>query len=166
MSKIKFLTTLVVLLLLLIAVTLFFLLGKKDGNKHRPNNGGRPSYSEYISKKLNFDTVQRQELKDLRTKHKQELEDLRKEDKQVQEIKTQMLKDGVTDSVRIDSILSASVIVKKKFEQAFHNHFMQLRAICKPEQITLFNQMLDEMNKRRMPNFGDKKNAPKKDEKK
>lgn len=165
MSKIKFLTTLVVLLLLLNAVTLFFLIGKKDGNRQRPQVTGRP-YSDYITKKLQLDTVQQQELKLLRDKHKQELEQLRKEDKQVQDAKMQLIKNGVTDSATVDSILTLSAMVKKKYEITFHNHFMQIRALCKPEQLPLFYQTLDEMNKRRMQGFGDRKGSPKKTENK
>lgn len=155
MSKTKFLTILVVLLLVLNAITLYFFLGNKPAPKKKPN-GNRP-YSEYITKKLNLDTVQQQKLKELRDKHKQELDSLRKEDRQIQEAKTQLLKDGVTDSVKLDSIFTVAAANKKKFELAFHNHFMQIRALCRPDQLELFNQTLDEMNKRRMQGWGDKK---------
>jgi len=114
MSKTKFLTILVVLLLIVNAVTLYFLIEKKDGNKRR-STGGNRSYSEYISKKLNFDTVQKEQLKQLRDNHKQELDSIRKEERQIQELKTQLLKEGVTDSLKLDSILDLSVAVKKKF---------------------------------------------------
>jgi periplasmic protein CpxP/Spy len=156
MSKTKFLTILVVLLLIVNAVTLYFLIEKKDGNKRR-STGGNRSYSEYISKKLNFDTVQKEQLKHLRDNHKQELDSIRKEERQIQELKTQLLKEGVTDSLKLDSILDLSVAVKKKFERAFHNHFMQIRALCRPDQLKLFNETLDEMNKRRMQGWGDKR---------
>ena len=155
MSKTKFLTILVVLLLVVNAITLYFLMGNKPALKKKP--GGNRSYSEYISKKLNFDTVQFQQLKELRDNHKKELDSLRKEDRQVQEAKTQMLKEGVTDSVRLDSVFTLAAANKKKFELAFHKHFMQIRALCRPDQLPLFNQTLDEMNKRRMQAFGDKK---------
>lgn len=149
MNKTKFLTVLVVLLLALNAVTLYFVWGKKDGEKRR-QGGGRP-YSEYISKKLNFDTVQKEQLKLLRDKHKQELDLLRKEDKAIQEAKTQLLKDGVTDSLKLDSVFTLAAANKKKFEMAFHKHFLQIRALCRPDQLELFTKMLDEMRKRRMP---------------
>jgi Spy/CpxP family protein refolding chaperone len=153
-----------VLLLVLNAITLYFFLGNKPAPKKKPANN-RP-YSEYITRKLNFDTVQQQQLKELRDKHKQELDSLRKEDRQIQEAKTQFLKDGVTDSAKLDSIFTLSAANKKKFELAFHNHFMQIRALCRPDQLQLFNQTLDEMNKRRMQAWGDKKNQPQKDDKK
>lgn len=161
MSKTKFLTILVVLLLALNVATLYFLMGKRDGNKRRSNEGNR-SYSVYISKKLNFDTSQQQQLKALRDNHKKELDAIRNEDRQVQEAKTQMLKEGVTDSLKLDSILTLSAINKKKFERAFYTHFMQIRALCRPDQLELFNQTLDEMNKRRMQGLGDKKEPQKK----
>ncbi|MFY7839292.1 MAG: periplasmic heavy metal sensor [Lacibacter sp.] len=166
MNKTKFLTVLVVLLLALNAVTLYFVWGKKDGEKRRPGNGGGRPYSEYISKKLHFDTVQQEQLKQLRDSHKQELDSLRKEEKTIQEAKSQLLKDGVTDSLKLDSVFTLAAANKKKFEMAFHKHFMQIRALCRPDQLLLFNQTLDEMNKRRWPSPGDKKPTPPSKEKK
>ena len=156
MNKTKFLTVLVVLLLALNAITLYFVWGKRNDDKRR---GGGRSYSEYISKKLNFDSQQQEQLKILRNKHKQELDSLRKDDLALQEAKTQLLKNGVTDSLQLDSIFNLSVIQKKKFEMAFYNHFMQIRALCKPEQLKLFNETLDEMNKRRWQGPGDRKST-------
>jgi len=34
---------------------------------------------------------------------------------------------------------------------------MQIRALCRPDQLKLFNETLDEMNKRRMQGWGDKR---------
>ncbi|HLP39063.1 Spy/CpxP family protein refolding chaperone [Lacibacter sp.] len=160
MNKTKFLIILVLLLLVLNAVTLFFLLGKKDSPKNRPG-GGRP-YSEYLTKKLNLDTAQVAQLKELRDKHKQELGELWKEDRQLQEAKFVLLKEGSTDSLRLDSLLTLIVANKKKFELAFHNHFLQIRALCRPDQVELFNNTLDEMKKRRTQGFGGDKKGPQK----
>lgn len=158
MNKTKFLIILVLLLLVLNAVTLFFLLGKKDSPKNRPG-GGRP-YSEYLTKKLNLDTAQVAQLKELRDKHKQELGELWKEDRQLQDAKFVLLKEGSTDSLKLDSLLTLIVANKKKFELAFHNHFLQIRALCRPEQVELFNNTLDEMKKRRSQGFGGDKKGP------
>lgn len=162
MTKTKFLTILVLLLLVLNAVTLFFLLNKKDSPKNKPG-GGRP-YSEYLTKQLNLDTLQVAQLKELRDKHKEELGNLWKEDRELQEAKFVLLKEGSTDSVKLDSIVTLIVANKKKFELAFHNHFLQIRALCRPEQVELFNKTLDEMKKRRTQGFGggDKKGPQKK----
>lgn len=158
MNKTKFLTILVLLLLVLNAITLFFLLGKPEGNRKR-SGGGRP-YSEYITKQLNLDTVQAAKLKQLRDRHKQELGELWKEDRKLQEAKFELLKEGSTDSLKLDSILTLVVANKKKFELAFHNHFLQIRALCRPEQVVLFNKTLDEMQKRRTQGFGSDKKVP------
>lgn len=160
MNKTKFLIILVLLLLVLNAVTLFFLLGKKDSPKNRPG-GGRP-YSEYLTKKLNLDTAQVAQLKELRDKHKQELGELWKEDRQLQEAKFVLLKEGSTDSLKLDSLLTLIIANKKKFELAFHNHFLQIRALCRPDQVELFNNTLDEMKKRRTQGFGGDKKGPQK----
>ena len=159
MNKTKFLTVLVVLLLALNAITLYFVWGKRGDDKHRNGGGGRP-YSEYISKKLNFDTAQTEALKKLRDAHKGELEALRNEDKQIQDAKFKLLKDGTTDSLLLDSLTNLSAANKKKFELAFHKHFMQIRALCRPEQVELFKKTIEEMQKRRMPPQGGKDRRP------
>jgi periplasmic protein CpxP/Spy len=158
MTKTKFLTILVLLLLVLNAVTLFFLLSKKDGPKNKPG-GGRP-YSEYLTKQLNLDTIQVAQLKKLRDKHKEELGNLWKEDRELQEAKFVLLKEGSTDSVKLDSIVTLIVANKKKFELAFHKHFIQIRALCKPDQVELFKKTIEEMQKRRMPPQGGKDRRP------
>ncbi len=157
MNKSKFLTIAVVLLLLLNATTLYFLFAKK--NYKRSSHGGNRHYSEFIIKQLKFDTVQAAQLKQLRDQHKLELDELRKQDKQLQDAKFTLLKEGVTDSLKIDSVLHLVVANKKQFELAFHKHFMEIRALCRPDQLELFNKTVDDMMKRRMHGPGDKKTA-------
>ena len=155
MNKSKFLTIAVVLLLLLNATTLYFLFQKKVDGRRSSHGGGRP-YSEFIIKQLKFDTVQAAQLKQLRDQHKLELDELKKQDKQLQEAKFTLLKEGVTDSLKIDSVLTLVAANKKQFEMAFHKHFMEIRSLCRPDQLDLFNKTIDEMKKRRMPPPGDK----------
>lgn len=158
MNKTRFLTIAVLFLLALNATTLYYLFQKK-GEKRSSRNGGRP-YSEFISKQLKLDTVQVAQLKQLRDKHKLDLDELRKQDKQLQAAKFNLLKEGVTDSLKIDSVLNLIAANKKQFEMAFHKHFMEIRALCRPDQLELFNKTIDEMMKRRMPQPGDKNKRP------
>jgi periplasmic protein CpxP/Spy len=166
MNKTKFLTAAVILLVILNAATLFFLF-KGHGKKPPVRNGGRP-FTEFISKQLNFDTAQTGQLQLLRDKHKAELDTLRKEDKVLHDSLFAFVKRGDMDSVKIDSYLTRISVNKKEFELAFIHHFAQIRSICKPEQLDLFNKMVDQMMKRRMPSFNgpgggdDKKDSPEK----
>lgn len=164
MNKSKFLTIAIVLLLLLNATTLYFLFAKK--NYKRSSHGGTGHYSEFIIKQLKFDTVQIAQLKQLRDQHKPELDELRKQDKLLQDARFTLLKKGVTDSLKIDSVLNLLAANKKQFEMAFHKHFMEVRALCRPDQLELFNKTIDEMMKRRTHGPGDKKTAQQSKEKK
>lgn len=166
MNKTKFLTAAVILLVILNAATLYFLFNG-HGKKPPVRNGGRP-FSEFISKQLNFDSAQSAQLQLLRDKHKTELDNLRKEDKVLHDSLFAFVKRGDMDSVKIDSFLNRISVNKKEFELAFIHHFAQIRSLCKPEQLDLFNKMIDQMMKRRMPSFmgpgggSDKKDSPEK----
>lgn len=154
MNKTKFLTAALLLLLVLNAVTLYFLFAKRSG-KRPGRDGGRP-YSEFISKQLNFDTIQKAQLVKLRDEHKTELELLRKEDKMLHDSLFAYVKRGDMDSVKIDSVANLIAANKKQFEIAFLKHFSQIRSLCKPEQLELFNQTVDQMMKKRMPPQGER----------
>ncbi|MFT3843638.1 MAG: hypothetical protein QM725_01190 [Lacibacter sp.] len=158
MNKTNFLTAAVVLLVILNGVTLYFLFSKPQRKTSR--NGGRP-FTEFISKQLNFDSAQAAQLQVLRDAHKANLEALKKEDKILHDSLFVFVKRGDMDSVKIDSFLNLITINKKKFELAFMQNFAQIRKLCRPEQIELFNKMVDQMMKKRMP-----ENQNRKEEKK
>lgn len=153
MNKVKFLTAAVILLLVLNGAMLFFMFTKRDGRRPGSREGGRP-YSEFISKQLNFDTIQKAELQKFRDQHKTELEQLRKEDNMLHDSLFAYVKRGAIDSSKIDSVTNLIAANKKQFELTFLKHFLQIRSLCRPEQLELFNKTVDQMRKRRMPNFG------------
>lgn len=162
MNKINFLTAALLLLLVLNAVTLYFLFAKQGGK--RPvgrGDGGRP-YSEFISKQLNFDTTQKAALQKLRDDHKSELDQLRKQDNVLHDSLFAFVKRGQVDSVKVDSITNLIAANRKKFELAFLKHFSQIRSLCRPDQLELFNKTVDQMMKKRMPTPGNR-DARKKD---
>ncbi len=166
MNKTKFLIAAVILLAILNAATLFFLFAKHGGRKPPVRNGGRP-FSEFISKQLNFDSAQVTQLQLLRDKHKTELDTLRNEDKMLHDSLSAFVKRGDVDSAKIDSFVARIAYNKKQFELAFFYHFSQIRSLCKPEQLELFNKMVDQMMKKRMPNPNgaggdDKRDSPEK----
>lgn len=158
MNKITLLTVAIVLLFLLNAVTLFLLFSNRH-NRSGNREGGRPDIN-FISHRLNFDEKQQAEFKILRDQQKTELENLRNNDKSLRDVLVASLKSGITDSIKIDSITSLLAASRKKMELTFYNHFSQIRSICRPDQMELFNKTLDEMMKRRMPGPGPKEGRP------
>ena len=158
MNKTTLLIVAIVLLLLLNAVTLYLFFSGRQ-NKHGNREGGRPDIN-FISKQLKFDEKQQSEFKILRDQQKTELETLRNNDKNLRDALVTSLKSGVTDSLKIDSITSLMASSRKKMELTFYKHFSQIRAICHPDQLELFNKTLDEMMKRRMPGPGPKEGRP------
>lgn len=156
MNKVKFLSAAVVLLLILNAVMLFFMFGKRPEKRlGGGRDGGRP-FSEFISKQLNFDTIQKAQLIKLRDEHKTDLDQLRKEDNMLHDTLFAYIKRGDLDSAKIDSVTNLIAANKKQFEIAFLKNFSQIRSLCKPEQLELFNKTVDQMRKRRMPPQGER----------
>lgn len=151
MSKTNFLSAALLLLLVLNAVTLYFLFTKQGGKRPGGHgDGGRP-YSEFISKQLNFDTMQKAQLIKLRNDHKTDLDQLRKQDNVLHDSLFAYVKRGDIDSLKVDSITNLIAGNKKKFELAFLKHFSQIRSLCRPDQLELFNKTVDQLMKKRMP---------------
>lgn len=148
MNKTKFFTAALLLLLVLNAVTLYFLFAK-HGDRRFHRGDGRP-YSEFISKQLNFDTTQKSRLTRLRDEHKAELDQLRKQDNILHDSLFAYVKRGDMDSVKIDSVTNLIAANKKQFELVFLKHFSQIRSLCRPDQLELFNKTVDQMMKKRM----------------
>jgi len=162
MNKVKFLSAAVVLLLILNAVMLFFMFGKRPAKRPGSGRDGARPYTEFISKQLNFDTLQKAQLIKLRDEHKTDLDQLRKEDNILHDTLFAYIKRGDLDSAKIDSVTNLIAANKKQFEITFLKHFSEIRSLCKPDQLELFNKTVDQMRKRRMPSFGGDKDSKQK----
>jgi periplasmic protein CpxP/Spy len=155
MNKNKFLTYSVVALFIINIITLSFFFFKKDT---RPNERNRPRPKEIIIDKLDFDKQQIESFDKLIKVHKSSIEAL---DHKIKDSKNNLYQQlSISENqIVIDSILSTLNKYKSEIELIHFNHFLDIKKLCKPEQLDNYNDLTLELSKIFAP-----KGMPKKDE--
>lgn len=144
MRKITFLTIAVIVLILLNIAVLGFVFTKEN----HPNfpEGRHPQPKDIIIKKLHFDEAQQEKYKAEIAKHQKEI---RKFDKAIRENKHKLYNLLATtySEQQKDSLIGVIVANQRKVEETHFNHFQDIKAICKPNQIEYFNELTRELPK-------------------
>lgn len=152
MNKIKVLTIAVIALFVINMVTLSFLFfnDKKNDSKKEPK--------EIIIHKLGFNKNQIAEYEILIKKHKANISRL---DNQIKDSKNKLYQqlNLSENKVVTDSILNSLYLYKSEIELVHYNHFLEIKKLCKPEQLDNYNELTQELSKIFVPN-----RKPKKDE--
>ena len=148
MEKTKLLTIAVIGLLLLNLGTLAFMwLGKKPPPRdmRERGEGGRPPAAAFLIKELNFDenqTVVYDRLRILQRKSQDSLQNVLRQNREV------FFKGMPTrDSSKITTIGD----IQKQFDMATFNHFREVRALCRPDQQTKFDSVIEDVLKMMAP---------------
>lgn len=152
MNKIKVLTIAVIALFVINMVTLSFLFfnDKKNDSKKEPK--------EIIIHKLGFNKNQISEYEILIKKHKANISRL---DNQIKDSKNKLYQQlNLPDNqVVTDSILKNLNLYKSEIERVHYTHFLDIKKLCKPNQLDNYNELTQELSKIFAPN-----RKPKKDE--
>ena len=137
MNKITILYVLVIGLI--IANVLFFIRLSTPGLPPRPPHGEDPKH--IIAEELHFDSKQTKQLADLAKQHHARIEKLEdsliaaKEAYYVASLKP-------SNETTTNALLSKIMEIHRTMEQVNVNHFMEIKALCKGEQIHVFERML------------------------
>jgi hypothetical protein len=152
MNKTKVLTIAVIALFLINIVTLSFL------SFNGPKNNDRKQPKEIVIHKLGFDKNQITEYEILIKNHKTNINRL---DNQIKNSKNKLYQqlNLPENKVVTDSILNSLNLYKSEIELVHFNHFLDIKKICKPEQLDNYNELTQELSKIFAP-----KRMPKKDE--
>lgn len=153
MSKIKLLTLAVIGLFILNLATLAFLILNKP--KRKLNEGPK----NIIIEKLNFNPQQVKEYEILIAEHQQKL---RTQQANLGKTKTEFYKLLNTNNNQLkDSLLNNITQIQKGIELIHYQHFEQLKMLCKPNQLSNFEALTNELallfNRDKQPN---KNNPP------
>jgi Spy/CpxP family protein refolding chaperone len=140
------LVTFIILLIILNSITIFLLLKKEKRGRfpHRPDPA-------FMTRKLGFDEAQQQRFETMRQQHFERRDQLRNEDIRLHKEMGNMIKQGIADSTKIDSVLSLIAGNRKNFERNFYYHFLEIHSMLKPEQQQSFNDLLDIIIRRQSP---------------
>ncbi|MQP24232.1 periplasmic heavy metal sensor [Flavobacterium sp. LMO8] len=137
MTKSKLLTFAVIALFLINIITLSFLFFKGP----RPDGRPKHSPSEIVIDILDFDEQQIIEYKKLIDKHSSQINDL---DQKINETKNRLyleLASKENDSKK-DSILTILNKYTSEVEQVHFDHFLEIKKLCKPEQLDNYNKLI------------------------
>ena len=140
-SKNKLLTWLVVLLLVanVATITMFWL----DKNRQYVRSKGTPA--EFLIKSLNLDSNQQAQLDVLRKAHRSAVQPLRNLVKESKEVFFDLLKEAtVSDSIKQVAAKKISTLTEE-IDLVTFNHFLKVRAICRPDQQLKFDKIIDDV---------------------
>jgi periplasmic protein CpxP/Spy len=138
MTKIKVLTISVIALVAVnISLIIFIMLGPA---MHRPKHEGPKSY---ITKKLNFDKAQEKAYDNLIIQHQQSIQE---EENQAHTLKKALYSNLRSDSPsNLDSIYQQLSEVQIKMEEIHFMHFLEIRKLCRKDQIPAFDELSNEL---------------------
>jgi protein CpxP len=143
MNKSKLLRIIVIAILIINMVVIGYLLINKGaffGNKPT-----KPR--EIVIKKLDFDTEQIKQYDVTITKHQNKIRNL---DDSIRKTKNELysrLKENSTKIDTNDSLVNQINNYQKQIEITHYNHFIEIKKICKPEQLEKFNALTNELSK-------------------
>lgn len=126
------------LLLLLMNTALVF---------HILRRPGKPEPADIIVKRLHFDAGQEQAFEALVKKHR---EAVREKDTEIRSFKDQMyaqLCQDIPDTVVVNMLQNTIASVHRELEATHFNHFMEVKSLCRSEQISDFKGLTTEISR-------------------
>ena len=144
MNKVQWLSTAVIGLLLVNLVVVSTILLKKPAHPFPgPGENMRLNPKEYIIEKLGFDEKQKAAYEAAVLIHRRNINE---KEERVIELKNSLyatLLPGKPGAAK-DSIERELQLVQKEMEDIHYNHFLEIKAICRPGQIALYNELSKE----------------------
>lgn len=140
-TKNKLLTWLVVLLLVANTATIAFFWLNRGKRPAEPKGSPR----EFLSKELNFDAKQQEQLKELVAEHRAAAEKIRPEIRKAKEAFFELIKQpGISDSTRLAAAKAVSSQTEALDLLTF-DHFKKIRSICTPGQQQQFDNIVQDV---------------------
>ncbi len=143
MNKTKLLSFAIIALLFLNFGILGFLFLSKD--KEEPK--GRKMPREIVIEKLHFDANQIIEYDKTIKIHRKTITSIDDSIKVAKNELYQLLNSESVDSVKKDSLYSKLAYYQKQVEITHFNHFLEIKAICKKEQLADYKTLTEELSK-------------------
>lgn len=155
MNKTKLLTIAVVgLLIINLGVLALFFFTKPSALPEKMPFSEQQGPKKIIIEKLHLNRVQVQEYEVLIKTHQEKIKTL---NDSIKSYKNELYATLVNDTSSIkDALISKIAVLQQKIEQTHYDHFIEIRAICKPEQYKYFNELTEELSSF----FGSNRQAP------
>jgi Spy/CpxP family protein refolding chaperone len=147
MNNGRFYKIVIILLLLLNGGILAFLWVKGNNPEHE-HPGGRPGHGRVdrlMSDKLHFTQEQEQQMQVLKDEHHGQIMEIQKEEQQLHKELFQLLKAPSTDTIAKNNLMARLGANDLRKEEVTFEHFRKIRAILKPEQLPMFDELMEEI---------------------
>ncbi len=157
MTKSKLLSFAVIALFLINIITLSFLFFKGPRPEGGPDGRPKHSPSEIVINELNFDKQQIKEYENLIQEHSTEISAL---DQKIKETKNRLYLELASreNNTKKDSVLNVLNMYTSEVEQVHYNHFLEIKKLCKPEQLDNYNKLILDLSSIFAPNGMPKRN--------
>jgi Spy/CpxP family protein refolding chaperone len=144
MSKIKLLGIAVIGLLLLNfgILGMMFFQPRAEGPGHPPHKRPR----EIIIERLKLDDEQQEQYEHLIHRHRSAVDSLNERSKKAKTELYSLLNEPFGDSLRSSALLNEIANIQKETEKVNFAHFREIRQLCRPEQIPMFNELIAELS--------------------
>lgn len=140
----KFLVMAFVVLITLNVATLttFWLLKEKRTDLPVTPRSG---VLDFLVKELQFDSVQKQKLMQLREKHQQQIMDIRKENRELKDAFFELLQQPDIADSAVEKAAQASLVYDVQAEIFTFRHFQQIRSMCSDAQKKKFDAIIKQV---------------------
>lgn len=156
MNRTKLLTVAVIGLLIVNLGTLGFLLVNKPQHPMHPPAGGPRGEGpkKIIIERLHFDAEQQKQYEILIEDHKSKVNDFHEKTRKMHDELYALLGAEPVNKAAADSLMQQIAADQKAIDLVNFDHFEKIKALCKPEQIGYFNELVDELGKLFAPKGG------------
>lgn len=144
MSKEKLLTIAVIGLLLINVCTVgFFFFAKPPQQPGGPPPFGKMEPKNQIVESLEFNEQQVADYEKLIAQHRQTIREL---NDRIQETKSSLYRSLASENNAVkDSLINTLGSLQMQIETTHYNHFKDIKALCKPEQLDSFNDLTGQL---------------------
>ncbi|MCW3102805.1 MAG: hypothetical protein JWO09_1245 [Bacteroidetes bacterium] len=149
MNRTKLLTIAVIGLLLLNTGTLGMLLLR--GAEHHPHGDMPPpprgeGPKRIIMERLHFDEAQRRQYEALIDGHRKRSDELHEASRYLHKELYSLLAADTADKAKADALILQIAENQKATDNLNFDHFQQIKAICRPEQLNDFKELSEELS--------------------
>ncbi|HVD98712.1 MAG TPA: periplasmic heavy metal sensor [Cytophagaceae bacterium] len=159
MKSQKILVAGLILMVLLNICTLGVVLFKSSedegpGHHMGMDDKGKHHRGKMIGKRLNFTPEQEAALEKLRAKHDAVMAPLREKMDTLRKQRLALLKADTFDAAKSDQLAAEIGTVQTAIEKEMANHFVEIKALCKKDQLEEYNKFIDRIGQRK---FGERR---------
>ena len=145
----KFTIATISILVVLNLVLISFLTIPELKNNRSKDRYRTYDHAAYLAKKLEFTEAQTAELREVMSGHRTELNAVKKEMNAKRSELYAKLREPQDDSVSIEELTGEIGFLAGQIEQINFDYFMNVRALCSPEQLDKLDQLMRRMMKSR-----------------